>query len=320
MELKEDLKGWQVVLASASPRRKELLEQIGICPQICPSNAEEKKDETDPQKLVEKLSSVKAEDVAGCFPAGTLVIGADTVVSIVKDGESDPVILGKPGTVEKAEEMISLIQGRTHQVYTGVTVILCLGADRFAETTFAEKTDVEVYEMAEDEIRAYAASGEPLDKAGAYGIQGSFAAYIKGIKGDYSNVVGLPLGRLKAQFTRCRFYSCQGLIGSPSAFFCNEEDYVASVINFKSCLFTGDLRKIVYRVGKVTIIDSQFYGFGNDYFMVNNIFNKIDKLTLTNCKCENTDYILADNITNLEIEETEFLSCSGISKNIKKLC
>lgn len=126
MELKEDLKGWQVVLASASPRRKELLEQIGICPQICPSSAEEKKDETDPQKLVEKLSSVKAEDVAGCFPAGTLVIGADTVVSIVKDGESDPVILGKPGTVEKAEEMISLIQGRTHQVYTGVTVILCL--------------------------------------------------------------------------------------------------------------------------------------------------------------------------------------------------
>ena len=163
---------------------------------------EEKKDETDPQKLVEKLSSVKAEDVAGCFPAGTLVIGADTVVSIVKDGESDPVILGKPGTVEKAEEMISLIQGRTHQVYTGVTVILCLGADRFAETTFAEKADVEVYEMAEDEIRAYAASGEPLDKAGAYGIQGSFAAYIKGIKGDYSNVVGLPLGRLCHEIKR----------------------------------------------------------------------------------------------------------------------
>ena len=158
MELKEDLKGWQVVLASASPRRKELLEQIGICPQICPSNAEEKKDETDPQKLVEKLSSVKAEDVAGCF--------------------------------------------RTHQVYTGVTVILCLGADRFAETIFAEKTDVEVYEMAEDEIRAYAASGEPLDKAGAYGIQGSFAAYIKGIKGDYSNVVGLPLGRLCHEIKR----------------------------------------------------------------------------------------------------------------------
>ena len=177
MELKEDLKGWQVVLASASPRRKELLEQIGICPQICPSSAEEKKDETDPQKLVEKLSSVKADEVAGCFPAGTLVIG-------------------------KAEEMISLIQGRTHQVYTGVTVILCLGADRFAETTFAEKTDVEVYEMAEDEIRAYAASGEPLDKAGAYGIQGSFAAYIKGIKGDYSNVVGLPLGRLCHEIKR----------------------------------------------------------------------------------------------------------------------
>ena len=92
------------------------------------------------------------------------MIGADTVVSIVKDGESDPVILGKPGTVEKAEEMISLIQGRTHQVYTGVTVILCLGADRFAETTFAEKTDVEVYEMAEDEIRHMPQAGNLLTR------------------------------------------------------------------------------------------------------------------------------------------------------------
>ena len=208
MELKEDLKGWQVVLASASPRRKELLEQIGICPQICPSNAEEKKAEgeekittDDPEEAVKELAMQKAQEVAGRVDAD-VVIGADTVVSIVKDGESDPVILGKPGTVEKAEEMISLIQGRTHQVYTGVTVILCLGADRFAETTFAEKADVEVYEMAEDEIRAYAASGEPLDKAGAYGIQGSFAAYIKGIKGDYSNVVGLPLGRLCHEIKR----------------------------------------------------------------------------------------------------------------------
>ncbi len=128
MELKEDLKGWQVVLASASPRRKELLEQIGICPQICPSNAEEKKDETDPQKLVEKLSSVKAEDVAGRFPAGTLVIGADTVVSIVKDGESDPVILRKTGEPQKMQKHDPPIQGRTHQVYTGVTVILMSGS------------------------------------------------------------------------------------------------------------------------------------------------------------------------------------------------
>lgn len=78
--------------------------------------------------------------------------------------------------------MISLIQGRTHQVYTGVTVILCLGADRFAETTFAEKTDVEVYEMAEDEIRAYAASGEPLDKAGAYGIRDPLQLISRGSK------------------------------------------------------------------------------------------------------------------------------------------
>ena len=191
----------KIVLASGSPRRRELLTQIGISFEVVKAEGEEKITTDDPEEAVKELAMQKAQEVADRVDAD-VVIGADTVVSIVKDGESDPVILGKPGTVEKAEEMISLIQGRTHQVYTGVTVILCLGADRFAETTFAEKTDVEVYEMAEDEIRAYAASGEPLDKAGAYGIQGSFAAYIKGIKGDYSNVVGLPLGRLCHEIKR----------------------------------------------------------------------------------------------------------------------
>ena len=191
----------KIILASGSPRRRELLTQIGISFEVVKAEGEEKITTDDPEEAVKELAMQKAQEVAGRVDAD-VVIGADTVVSIVKDGESDPVILGKPGTVEKAEEMISLIQGRTHQVYTGVTVILCLGADRFAETTFAEKADVEVYEMAEDEIRAYAASGEPLDKAGAYGIQGSFAAYIKGIKGDYSNVVGLPLGRLCHEIKR----------------------------------------------------------------------------------------------------------------------
>ena len=191
----------KIVLASGSPRRRELLTQIGISFEVVKAEGEEKITTDDPEEAVKELAMQKAQEVADRVDAD-VVIGADTVVSIVKDGESDPVILGKPGIVEKAEEMISLIQGRTHQVYTGVTVILCLGADRFAETTFAEKTDVEVYEMAEDEIRAYAASGEPLDKAGAYGIQGSFAAYIKGIKGDYSNVVGLPLGRLCHEIKR----------------------------------------------------------------------------------------------------------------------
>ena len=92
--------------------------------------------------------------------------------------------------------MISQIQGHVHQVYTGVTVILCQEGGAYAGSTFSEKTDVEVYDMEAAEIQAYVSTGEPLDKAGAYGIQGSFAAYIKGIRGDYTNVVGLPLGRL----------------------------------------------------------------------------------------------------------------------------
>ncbi len=196
MELKESLKKWKIVLASASPRRKELLEQIGIIPDIRPSEVEEEKNEEDPAKLVENLSYIKAADVASRCEAGTLVIGADTVVSVCPKGEDGPVILGKPGNEENAKVMIHQIQGHVHQVYTGVTIILCQEEGKYAGSTFSEKTDVEVYDMKEAEISAYVSTGEPLDKAGAYGIQGSFAAYIKGIHGDYTNVVGLPLGRL----------------------------------------------------------------------------------------------------------------------------
>lgn len=196
MELKESLKKWKIVLASASPRRKELLEQIGIIPDIRPSEVEEEKNEKDPAKLVENLSYIKAADVASRCEAGTLVIGADTVVSVCPKGEDGPVILGKPGNEENAKVMIHQIQGHVHQVYTGVTIILCQEEGKYAGSTFSEKTDVEVYDMEEAEISAYVSTGEPLDKAGAYGIQGSFAAYIKGIHGDYTNVVGLPLGRL----------------------------------------------------------------------------------------------------------------------------
>ncbi len=196
MELKESLKEWKIVLASASPRRKELLEQIGIIPDVRPSEVEEEKNEEDPAKLVENLSYVKAADVASRCEAGTLVIGADTVVAVCPKGEERPVILGKPGNEEKAKAMIRQIQGHVHQVYTGVTIILCQEEGKYAGSTFSEKTDVEVYDMEEAEITAYVSTGEPLDKAGAYGIQGSFAAYIKEIHGDYTNVVGLPLGRL----------------------------------------------------------------------------------------------------------------------------
>ncbi len=196
MELKESLKKWNVVLASASPRRKELLEQIGIFHDIRPSEVKEEKNEKDPAKLVENLSYIKAADVASRCEAGTLVIGADTVVAVCPKGEEETVILGKPGNVENSKVMIRQIQGHVHQVYTGVTIILCQKDGKYAGSTFSEKTDVEVYDMEEAEIAAYVSTGEPLDKAGAYGIQGSFAAYVKGIHGDYTNVVGLPLGRL----------------------------------------------------------------------------------------------------------------------------
>ena len=183
-------KGRNVVLASGSPRRRELLAQGGMEPEIIPSQVEECAQETEPDQIVMELSRIKAEDVASRCPEGTLVIGADTMVAV--DGE----VLGKPGTPERAREMIGKLQGRVHQVYTGVTLLLVEPGGGLHGSTFVEKTDVHVYPMTDEEIWDYAGCGEPLDKAGAYGIQGRFAVYIRKIDGDYDNVVGLPLGRL----------------------------------------------------------------------------------------------------------------------------
>lgn len=181
----------RIILASASPRRRELLGQVGIIPEVMPSHVEEVVTYTQPDQVVMELSAQKAEDVAAMFlqkeAADLVVIGSDTVVAV--DGE----ILGKPQDEEDAVRMISLIQGRTHQVYTGVTMIFGKGGER---VTFAEKTDVHVYPMTEAQIRRYVATKEPMDKAGAYGIQGYFAAHIQGISGDYNSVVGLPVGRV----------------------------------------------------------------------------------------------------------------------------
>lgn len=193
MDKRESWGGYSIVLASASPRRKELLGQIGIQPEIRPSHMEEETGEKKPDRVVMELSRQKAEDIAAGCGAGTMVIGADTVVAVGNE------ILGKPGTPMRAYEMIEKLQGRSHQVYTGVTVLLCQGGDKVHGITFSEKTDVHVYPMTPQEISEYAGCGEPLDKAGAYGIQGRFAAYIKGIDGDYTNVVGLPLGRLNQE-------------------------------------------------------------------------------------------------------------------------
>ena len=182
----------RILLASASPRRRELLEQIGLPFEVVVSHFEEIITETEPGKVVEQLSAQKAEAVAESLgePEETLVIGADTVVA------AENTILGKPKDAAHAVEMLRLLAGRTHAVYTGVTLILRGASGETARKTFHERTDVSFYPMEKAEIRQYVATGDCMDKAGAYGIQGFCARYISGINGDYNNVVGLPVGRL----------------------------------------------------------------------------------------------------------------------------
>ena len=179
----------KVILASASPRRKELLERAGVEFEVRPGNGEEIISASVPEDVVKELSVQKAR--AAVFPAeeGTVILGADTIVSF---GDR---ILGKPSDEEDAVRTLLMLQGNTHQVYTGVTILEYRNGI-WHEHTFAELTDVTFYPVEETEIREYVRSGEPMDKAGSYGIQGRFGVYVKEIRGDYTNVVGLPVGRL----------------------------------------------------------------------------------------------------------------------------
>lgn len=179
-----------VILASASPRRQELMRQIGIEPIIIPSELPEERTETEPRRLVQSLADRKAEEIARRFSHGEMVIGADTMVT------AGGRMLGKPATHEEAARMIGMLAGHTHQVLTGVSVIRCGGKKERKKIRFVEETAVHVAPMTEEEILLYAESGEPMDKAGAYGIQGPFAAFISGIDGDFYNVMGLPLHRV----------------------------------------------------------------------------------------------------------------------------
>ena len=181
-----------IVLASGSPRRKELLAKTGLKFSVVVSGGEEKAETSDPAETVEKLSLDKASAVADLLQAEKepqLIIGADTVVAC--DGE----ILGKPSDREDAFRMLWKLQGQTHQVYTGVTLLL-KKKHTWQAHTFSEKTDVQFYPVSREELLAYIETGEPMDKAGSYGIQGGFGIYVKGICGDYNNVVGLPIGHL----------------------------------------------------------------------------------------------------------------------------
>ncbi len=192
----------QIILASASPRRKELLEQMGLEFEICPAKGDEIITKTLPHEVVVELSRQKAKEVAAgvvqynemhpdiTSPQDILVIGADTVVAYCDQ------ILGKPKDEADAKRMLSMLAGNTHSVYTGVTFVFIDKSQRAGEYSFYEKTDVTMYPMTEKEIDRYIATGEPMDKAGAYGIQGKCGIYIREILGDYYNVVGLPISRL----------------------------------------------------------------------------------------------------------------------------
>ena len=174
----------KIILASASPRRREILELTGLKFTVCVSEYEEDMGlNMNPRALARFLSGKKAEEVARKF-SNALVIGADTF--IVYQGD----LLGKPHTPEQCEKMLTLLNGKTHDVITGYTVIDTQSGKRLSRSIV---TKVHFKKLALKEIRAYIKTGEPLDKAGAYAIQGLGAGFVEGIEGDYLNVVGLPL-------------------------------------------------------------------------------------------------------------------------------
>ncbi len=191
----------KMILASGSPRRRELMEEAGLTFEIEISHKEEVLGDWTPEETVCQLSLQKAEDIASRHDEDCIVIGSDTVVAC------DHKILGKPADAEDAFRMIKMLQGRVHQVFTGVTIISGGREDRKVRT-FAEKTDVTFYPMSDEAIRLYIETGAPdgpnekgmlswQDKAGAYGIQDGFGKrYIKGINGDFYTVMGLPVSRL----------------------------------------------------------------------------------------------------------------------------
>ena len=176
----------KIFLASNSPRRKELLERVGLTDfKVSAPNVDESVEPgLSPAEIVEALSRRKARAVKKAGPKDT-IIAADTVVAL------DGAVLGKPRSEEDAFAMLSALSGREHRVYTGVTV---LQGER--AVTEHEETAVQFRDLAPEEIRGYIATGEPMDKAGAYGIQGLGALLVSGIRGDYCNVVGLPVFRL----------------------------------------------------------------------------------------------------------------------------
>lgn len=183
-----------IILASASPRRAELLTQAGFTFTVVPSTVKETITEASPDKIVEDLAFQKADNVyqqirKDYTGKDFCIIGADTIVYY------DHEILGKPEDEQEAFDMLKLLSDRTHQVFTGIAIILKTQGEKQTHLLY-ERTDVTFYPISDYELKDYIATGDSMDKAGAYGIQGPFAVHIKEIHGDYNNVVGLPIAKL----------------------------------------------------------------------------------------------------------------------------
>ena len=209
----------KLVLASGSQRRRELLTMCGYDYEIIVSNADETIDENDPESFVRALSLRKAKEVFDRLSAAGrrdfAVIGSDTVVAFQKDGETKPVIIGKPKDAEDAVRILLMLSGKTHRVFTGVSVIADIPDENATaqcsirkkeeiqtECSIQEKaeiqtecsiTEVTFETLSPDEITDYVNSGDPLDKAGSYGIQGPFGMFVREIRGNYFTVIGMPI-------------------------------------------------------------------------------------------------------------------------------
>lgn len=197
----------KLVLASGSQRRRELLTMCGYDYEIIVSNADETIDENDPESFVRALSFRKAKEVFDrLFAAGRrdfAVIGSDTVVAFQKEGGTKPVIIGKPKDAKDAVRILSMLSGKTHRVFTGVSVIADITDENAAAQCSIRKkaeiqtecsiTEVTFETLSPDEITDYVNSGDPLDKAGSYGIQGPFGMFVREIRGNYFTVIGMPI-------------------------------------------------------------------------------------------------------------------------------
>ena len=193
---------FKIVLASASPRRRELMELAGLEFDVWPSNGEEVVKSAVPKDICVELSRQKALDVASQIrtynenhkdltsPADILIIGADTVVAFGND------VFGKPKDADEAAGMLRTLSGNTHTVYTGVTFVFMSKEGRAGEYSFCDETKVTFYDLDEDDIEAYIATGDPFDKAGSYGVQTASATFVRSVEGDFFNVMGLPVARL----------------------------------------------------------------------------------------------------------------------------